>query len=131
MYYMPFSLLKSSDGVMALLIARLANLSFTSGVFPSSLKHGRVTPLLKKPGLDKSDIASYQPITNLRTQSKLLEKLALQRLRPHIAAMRLATCDLCSRRHKLPHVCFLVVSADVLKVRLNTKAPKKFSYIYI
>jgi len=36
---------------------------------------------------------------------------------------------------KLPRVCFLVVSADVLKVRLDTKARKKFSdiifYIYI
>jgi len=38
-------------------------------------------------------------------------------------------CGLCSRRRKLPHVCFLAVSADVLKVRLDTKAPKKFSYI--
>ena len=86
MDYMPFSLLKSSVEVMAPLIARLANLSFSSGVFPSSLKHGRVTPLLKKPGLDKSDMASYRPITNLSTQSKLLEKLALRRLRPHIMA---------------------------------------------
>jgi len=46
-------------------------------------------------------------------------------------AVRLATCGLCSRRRKLPHVCFLAVSAGVLKVRLDTKAPKKLSYIYI
>jgi len=46
------------------------------------------------------------------------------------AAVRLATSGLCSRRHKLPHVCFLAVSVGVLKVRLDTKAPKKFSYIY-
>jgi len=45
--------------------------------------------------------------------------------------MRLATCGLCSRRRKLSHVCFLAVSAGVLKVCLDTKAPKKFSYIYI
>jgi len=32
---------------------------------------------------------------------------------------------------KLPHVCFLAVSAGVLKVRLDTKAPEKFSDIYI
>jgi len=28
-------------------------------------------------------------------------------------------------------MCFLAVSTGVLKVRLDTKAPKKFSYIYI
>ena len=84
MDYLPVSLLKSSAEVMAPLIARLANLSFSSGVFPSSLKHGRITPLLKKPGLDKSDLTSYRPITNLSTISKLLEKLALRRIRPHI-----------------------------------------------
>jgi len=43
--------------------------------------------------------------------------------------VRLATCGLCSWRRKLPHVCFLAVSACMLKVRLDTKAPKKFSYI--
>src|SRR5208282_4844109 len=84
MDYLPVSLLKSSAEVMAPLIARLANLSFSSGVFPSSLKHDRITPLLKKPELDKSDLTSYRPITNLSTISKLLEKLALRRIRPHI-----------------------------------------------
>jgi hypothetical protein len=84
MDYMPVSLLKSSVDVMAPLIARLANLSFAAGSFPSALKQGRVTPLLKKPGLDKSDMANYRPITNLSTLSKLLEKLVLSRIRPHV-----------------------------------------------
>jgi len=39
-------------------------------------------------------------------------------------------CGICSLRRKLPHVCF-AVSAGVLKVRLDTKVPKKFSFIYI
>ena len=59
-------------------------LSFSSGVFPSTLKQGRVTPLLKKPGMDKSVMANYRPITNLSTLSKLLERLVLSRLRPHV-----------------------------------------------
>jgi len=84
MDYLPISLLKSSVEVMAPLISRLANLSFSSGVFPASLKNGRITPLIKKPGLDKSDMANYRPITNLSTLSKLLEKLVLSRIRPHI-----------------------------------------------
>ena len=40
--------------------------------------------MLKKPGLDQSDTASYRPITNLSTMSKILEKLALHRLWPHV-----------------------------------------------
>jgi len=48
---------------MAPLITRLANMSFSAGVFPSSLKQGRATPLLKKSGLDQFDMANYRPIT--------------------------------------------------------------------
>jgi len=79
---MPTTMLKSNVEVMAPVIARLANMSFSSGVFPSSLKQGRVTPLLKKPGLDQSDMASYRPISNLSMMSKILEKL--RRLRPRV-----------------------------------------------
>jgi len=66
------------------LVTRLTNLSLSSSIFPSSLKTGQVTPLLKKPGLNPSVPASYRPISNLSTLSKILEKLALSRLRQHI-----------------------------------------------
>ena len=33
-------------------ITHLVNASCSSGVFPSAFKHGRVTPVLKKKGLD-------------------------------------------------------------------------------
>ena len=42
--------------------------------------------LLKKPGVPKKDPSSYRPITNLCTFSKILEKLVLARLRPHVLA---------------------------------------------
>ena len=82
--FMPISLMKSCVDVMAPVITRLANMSFSTGVFPSTLKHGRVTSLLKKPGLDKTVMANYRPITNLSTLSKLLERLVLSRLRSHV-----------------------------------------------
>ena len=81
---MPVSLLKLSADIMAPLIARLANLSFTNGVFPSGYKAGQVTLLLKKPSLPAHDPANYRPISNLCMFSKILEKLFLLRLRPHI-----------------------------------------------
>jgi len=81
---LPTSLLKSCSNVFAPIVARLANLSFTEGQFPSSLKTAQVLPLLKKPGLDRSAPANYRPISNLSTVSKVIERLALARLKPHV-----------------------------------------------
>jgi len=43
-----------------------------------------VVPLIKKRGLSIHDPANYRPITNLHTFFKILEKLFLARLQPHI-----------------------------------------------
>ena len=44
----------------------------------------QVTPLLKKQGLDVDSSASYRPISNLNSISKILEKLFATRLKSHI-----------------------------------------------
>ena len=79
------SLLKLSTDIMSCLIARLANLSFKDGVFPSRYKAARAThtPLLKKPNLSPHEPANHRPISNLCTFSKILEKLVLSRVQPH------------------------------------------------
>ena len=41
-------------------------------------------PLLKKAGLNRSLPVNYRPISNLSTVSKVLERLVLARLRPHL-----------------------------------------------
>jgi Reverse transcriptase (RNA-dependent DNA polymerase) len=82
--FIPTSLLKSCTNIFSPLIAKLANLSFSQGHFPSFLKTAQVTPILKKPSLNPDDPASYRPISNLNTIGKLLERIALTRLRPHI-----------------------------------------------
>jgi len=63
----------------------MANLSFSQGTFPSKFKHASVTPLLNKPGLDPSVSANFRPISNVNNISKILERLFLTRLQPHIA----------------------------------------------
>jgi len=83
---LPISLLKQCSAELSSVIAHLANRSFATGKFPASMKNGLVTPLIKKPGLDVSDFKNFRPITNLSTVSKLLERLALARIKPHIAA---------------------------------------------
>jgi len=54
------------------------------GKFPSCYKPAQVLPLLKKAGLDSSSPVNYRPISNLSTISKILERLVLTRLRPHL-----------------------------------------------
>ena len=63
----------------SILISHLANLSFTQATFPSKFKLALISPLLKKPGLPKSDLANLRSISNLNTIGKILERLALSR----------------------------------------------------
>ena len=66
------------------MITRLATLSFNQGSFPASYKTASVTPLLKKKDLDPNNPASFRPISNLHTISKVLERLFLSRIGPHV-----------------------------------------------
>jgi hypothetical protein len=84
MDFVPTSVLKRCKGVFAPLIARLANMSFSHGLFPAQFKLAQVSPLLKKAEMDVNDPASFRPISNLNTISKVIERLALTRLRPQI-----------------------------------------------
>jgi hypothetical protein len=80
----PTSLLKSCADIFTPIIVRLCNLSFSSGRFPTIYRSASVTPLLKKVGLDPDQPANYRPISNLNTLSKILERVFLARLLPHI-----------------------------------------------
>jgi len=81
---LPCSLLKACTGTFSPVIAKLANLSMQTGKFPSRYKQAQVLLLLKKAGLDRSSPENYRPISNLSTVSKILERLVLTRLRPHL-----------------------------------------------
>ena len=84
--FIPTSLLKLCPSVFSELIARLANLSFSEGTFPAKFKAAAVTPLLKKPSLDPDNPSSYRPISNLNNISKIIERLFLSRLYPHVTS---------------------------------------------
>ena len=79
------TLVKYYSSVFSVIITRLANLSFIEGVFPSSFKTVQIPPRLKKAGLDPLAPSSYRPISNLNTISKILERLYLARLVPHVS----------------------------------------------
>ena len=81
---LPTSIMKACTDVFSPLIARLASLSFSDGVFPRRYKTASVTPLLKKNGLDGDNVANYRPISNLHTVSKIVERLFLSRIIAHV-----------------------------------------------
>ena len=79
---LPTSLLKKYALTLSPILSKLANLSFSTGTFPSIFIKAQVLPLLKKPSLDPTSPANYRPISNLSTMSNLLERFFLSRLRP-------------------------------------------------
>jgi hypothetical protein len=76
----PTWLLKKCLPVLLPTITKIVNFSLDSGTFPSSFKHSVISPLLKKPSLDKENLSSYRPISNLSYLSKLTERIVKSRL---------------------------------------------------
>ena len=71
-------ILKDMKSEISVSLSTLTNLSFHTGIFPSSLKLARVMPIFKKG--DQQDCNNYRPISVLSNISKLIEKLLYNRL---------------------------------------------------
>jgi len=82
----PTSLLKQCVHILAPAITAIVNLSLETGTFPSLFKRAIVTPLLKKPSLDKESLSNYRPISNLSFLSKLTERVVKDRITDHLAS---------------------------------------------
>ena len=78
--------MKLCTNIFVPLVTRLINLSFSEGCFPDKFKRAQVTPLLKKTELDENDPSNYRPISNLNTVGKVIERVCLARLLPHVAS---------------------------------------------
>ena len=55
------------------------------GYFPHKFKTAIVTPLLKKPSLDKSVFRTYRPVSGLNFVSKLIEKTLSKQLKDDLS----------------------------------------------
>ena len=62
------------------LIVKCVNESIESGTVPESLKSSLVTPLLKKPTLDRDVLKNYRPVSNLPFIGKVIEKVIASQL---------------------------------------------------
>ena len=65
-------------------ITRIVNSSLISGVFPTTFKEARVTPIPKS-GCDRTQFASFRPVSNLSYMSKLVEATVADQLTDHLA----------------------------------------------
>jgi len=74
----PVYIFKYFSVILSSIISDLFNSSVSSGIFPSSLKIARITPLHKKG--DRMSVANYRPISNLSIISKVFEKLMYARV---------------------------------------------------
>ena len=76
----PTWLVKDMRGLLSPYISMLFCKSLTTGCFPQEFKAAVVRPLLKKTGLDASELRNYRPVSNLPFLSKLLEKVVQVRI---------------------------------------------------
>lgn len=85
----PTSVLKECLSSISPLILNIVNTSLTTGTVPKALKVAAITPVLKKPGCDKSDLSNYRPISNLPFLAKVLERVVVAQLHSHLSSNKL------------------------------------------
>ena len=76
--------MKDCIDVSVMPIVSTVNLSLSEGCFLTHFKSALVSPLFKKPTLNRDDMKNYQPVSNLSFLSKILEKVVASRLNSHI-----------------------------------------------
>ena len=81
----PTSLLKQCSSVLLPTITNIINLSLSTSVFPDQFKNCSVHPHLKKPSLDKENLANYRPISHLCYLSKVIGRIVKTRLTEHLS----------------------------------------------
>ena len=85
----PTRTLKSCLQVLLPAITNLVNLSLQRGFFPGTFKEGRVLPKIKNVSLDKEDLNSFRPITNLTFVSKVIERTAAYQTQHYLTSNKL------------------------------------------
>jgi len=82
----PTWLLKECSSFLVPTIINIVNLSLISGQFHPTLNESIISPLLKKPTLDKEELSNYRPIFNLSLISKVIKRVVKSRLMDHLTS---------------------------------------------
>jgi hypothetical protein len=76
----PTTILKECIDDLLPFLTAMCNASLLEGHMPVSQRHAIITPLIKKPHLDATDLKNYRPVSNLTFISKVVERLVSERL---------------------------------------------------
>jgi len=87
--FIPTWLLKECSALLVPTVTDIVNLSLSSGNFHHTLKESVISPLFKKPTLDKDELSNYRPISNLSLLSKILQRVVKARLSDHLTSNNL------------------------------------------
>jgi exonuclease III len=94
----------------------MVNASLAQGRLPVSQRHAIVTPLIKKTGLDPSNMANYRPVSNVTFMSKVVERAVALQLHEYLAANDLLPHNQSAYRKKhSTETAMLRVWSDILQ----------------
>ena len=77
---LPTWLLKKHLHFIMPVLCHIVNVSLETGQFPSELRKAIISPVLKKPSLDRQQLGSYRPVSNLSYLGKLIERVVSSRV---------------------------------------------------
>ena len=64
--------------------SRCVNMSLESGTFPDILKRALVTPIIKKPSLDRNVLTNYRPVSNIPFIAKVIESVVASKFKDYL-----------------------------------------------
>ena len=101
--------------ILIIPITAIINASLEQGKCPNFFKQTHVTPILKKPSLDKEVFKNYRPVSNLNFISKILERVVAVQLQTHLDEADLMTAfQLAYRKHHSTESALLNIQTDIL-----------------
>ena len=106
---------KENISVILPFLNNLISSSLSSGIMPTALKTGHVRPILKNKNLNKEDLQSYRPVSNLPFLGKILEKVVFKRIECYVQEHNLLDVNQSAyRKYHSTETTMLKIHNDIL-----------------